>query len=1220
MLLGPPKLHTFGVVLIHFLALNRMHLRITLLTLLLMVVLSVNAQTDLTFSAINSTDGISDNRIRNIVQLKDGRLIITTEGGTTNLFNGTSFKIIHQKSNVSCSLSGYSGFLHGYVDKEHVWIKNQGKLKLLEVAMEQFVPNPDSVLKTLDILEPPADFFMDVQGGYWIRTLSDKLMYRSAHAEKPMVFGQNISTPYGLQDALLDLAVIQDQVFLVYRSGLMICYDLRTQKALYKTNSLSPAERAQYDYTLMIAQSDEELYMLRNGKSSIMQRFDARHRRWSTMLKANYWLSTVSVDVDKNVWVSCATGLWRFDKKNGTKERYPTFKLVDGTDVTTEANTLFNDTQGGLWLGTFNHGLLYYHPDRFKFRYYGKSLFKVGQRDIEVQGFQSLAPNKVLIETSLGMYDFNPENGQLNHASGTPASVAKVVRPYKDHRGFLWTGTLDGLTVRCPKTDANQTLYTEDGLVNNCIKGIQEDGEGNMWISTACGVSRISVKVRDGKPTFTITNFNQYDGVIKNEFITNSIVESKEGLLFIGGVNEFNVLDLKRPWLLRELQKPLFTDFSLFGTPIQTGVNYQGKVLLTKSLAATDKIVLNHRQNSVSIRFSALNYVNPTQTYYQYRLSGVDDQWHSIFEPNGTGSASYSNLAPGTYVFMVKAANNSNEWGLEVASLTLEIRPPFWRTPWAYLIYMVLVVFLAYVVIASVRTQTQRKLAKRNEEKLNELKFKFFTNISHEFRTPLTLIITPLEALLQEIKGTPFEQKLRSVYKHSIDLMQLVNQLLDFRRLELGGEKLHLTYGNISEFLQQFVPMFEKLAQLKQIDFSVETPEADDFLYFDNAKLHKVINNLLSNAFKFTPAGGEIKVVSYKLAERFFIEVVDSGVGIPKNELPMIFNRYFQGSNAQEGSGIGLHLVKEYVVLHQGSIVVESESGVKTVFRLELPMSLGPISAETKEAISMDSTEPVERKAEMTAHTLLVVEDNEELRNFLVTELRKSYQVLEAANGLEAQKLALAESPDLIVSDVMMPIMDGLELCKHVKSDLRTSHIPVILLTAKVSEEQKLSGFQSGADEYLAKPFSLEMLLLRVQQLIEQQEKRKVSFSGKIEVNPSEITISSLDEQLLQKALDAVERNMGNPEYSVQQLSQELGMDRSVLYKKLQSLTDLSPLEFIRSLRLKRAAQLLMQGGYPVAEVAEMVGFNTQKYFSKYFKDAFGVLPSQYAQQSRKGL
>ena len=1134
---------------------------------MLAVALNVVAQTDLTFSTINSTNGLSDNRIRNIVQLKDGRMVVTTLGGTTNLFNGTSFRILHQRNSVSSPLPGYTGYLHGYADSAYFWVKNQGRLKVVDIALEEFLPKPDSLLRQLGVLEAAADFFMDVNGGYWVRTVSDQLLYRSAKAKIPVVFAQKISKPFHQNDLLLDLAVIRNRVFLVYRSGLMVCYDLDTHQPLYQTNSLSPAERPLYDFTLMIAQSEHDLYMLRNGRSGILQRFDTNQRRWSTMLKANYWLSTVSVDIDQRVWVSSSKGLWRFDLKSDQRQFYASFKLVDGTDVTTEANTMYNDQQGGLWLGTYNHGLLYYHPDRFKFKYYGKGLFNVGPGDVEVLGFQSLTADKIRIRTSNGLYDFQPKTGSMNPASrsetlpSTTQTTSDVVT-YTDSRGYLWTGTLDGLTVRLSKKEGSKTLYMEDGLVNNCIKGILEDDGGNLWLSTSSGVSRISVKRIQGKPHFSITNFNQYDGVIRNEFITNAICKTKEGLLLIGGVNEFNVLDLKRPWLLRKLPRPLLTDFSLFGLPVQSRVAYQGKVLLNRSLAATRRIVLNHRQNAVGIRFTALNFVNPTQTYYQYRLRGVDEQWHAVYEPTGTGSASYANLAPGTYVFEVKAANNSNVWSNEVTQLTLVVKPPFWKTSWAYLIYMVLFLFAAYGILFYIRRQTQRKLAKKNEERLNELKFKFFTNISHEFRTPLTLIITPLEALLQEIKGTPIEQKLRSVYKHSIDLMHLVNQLLDFRRLELAGEKLHLTYGNISEFLQQFVPMFEKLAQLKQIDFSVESPETDDFLYFDNAKLHKVITNLLSNAFKFTPAGGEIKVVSYKQGERFFIEVVDSGVGIPKNELPLIFNRYYQGSNAQEGSGIGLHLVKEYMELHQGSIVVESESGVKTMFRLELPMTLGPISAETKETVLNDTPVPVIRGA----NTLLVVEDNEELRNFLVTELRKYYLVLEAANGQEAQKMAFSESPDLIVSDVMMPVMDGLELCQRIKSDVRTSHIPVILLTAKVTEEQKLSGFQSGADEYIAKPFSLEMLLLRIQQLIEQQERRKGNFSGKIEVNPSEITISSLDEQLLQKALDAVERNMGNPDYSVQQLSSELGMDRSVLYKKLQSLTDLSPLEFIRSL------------------------------------------------------
>lgn len=1181
--------------------------RLVLICCLCFLAFQLNAQPDLMFSPINSVDGLSDNQVRNIVQLKDGRMVITTHDGTTNLYNGTTFKILHQKTKTGSPLSGYWGFLHSYADNDYVWIKNTGSVKLIDVARERFVPRPDSVLQDIGFSEAAADFFMDVNKGYWIRTVTDKLMYRAFGSEKPMEFGSNVSKPFGEEETLLDLAVVGSQVFLVYRSGLMICYDVPTRKLLYKTNSLTSAERIIYDFTLMVAQSDRHLYMVRNGKAGIMQQFDTKSQRWSTILKTDYWLSTVSVDVNQNVWVSCARGLWWMNRKTEVSRLYSSFKMVDGTDVTTEANTLYNDSQGGLWLGTFNHGLLYYHPDRFKFRYYGKSLFGSFKTDFNVNSFKAVSKDKILVGTSIGLYEFNPVSGVLKPSTAkTSPSAQRPNSNYtctlKDRRGFVWMGTPDGLLVQ--RANQLQTLYKEDGLVNNCIKGMLEDKEGDLWVSTSGGVSRIRVSA-DGN--FLISNFNQYDGVIKNEFIANAIYKTEDDLLYIGGVNEFNVLDLNRKWVLLKLQKPLFTDFTVFGKSIET----------ERSITATERIELNYRQNAISIRFSALNFVNPTQTYYQYRMKGVDDQWHASYEASGAGSASYTNLAPGTYVFEAKAANNSNEWSDEVAQMTIVIRPPFWKTPWAYLVYTVLAVLLVNLVFSTVRRKTQQRLAKKNEAQLNELKFKFFTNISHEFRTPLTLIITPLESILQELKGSATEQKVRSVYKHAQDLMQLVNQLLDFRRLELGGEKLQLTYGNTTEFLEQFQPLFEKLAQLRKIDFVVEAKEEELFLFFDQAKLYKVINNLLSNAFKFTPEGGSVSLVSYRKGDVVCIEVVDSGVGIPASELPLLFNRYFQGANAKEGSGIGLHLVKEYVELHQGSVWVESEPSVKTMFRLELPMNLEPAASEV--GLPQGALMPQEAsvQAETLACKILVVEDNAELRTFLVSELRKTYQVLDAADGAQAEKIALAELPDLIVSDVMMPVMDGLELCKRIKSDVRTSHIPLILLTAKASEEHKLSGFQCGADEYLAKPFSMELLQLRIRQLIELREKRKHSFTGKIEVNPAEITISSLDEQLLQRALDCMEINMGNADYSVQQFSLDLGMDRTVLYKKLHSLTGLPPSEFIRSIRLKRAAQILLQGRFPIAEVSEMVGFNTQKYFTKYFKEAFGVLPSQYAQQKR---
>jgi DNA-binding response OmpR family regulator len=482
------------------------------------------------------------------------------------------------------------------------------------------------------------------------------------------------------------------------------------------------------------------------------------------------------------------------------------------------------------------------------------------------------------------------------------------------------------------------------------------------------------------------------------------------------------------------------------------------------------------------------------------------------------------------------------------------------------------------------------------------------------------LIITPLESVLQEIKETALEPRLKLIYRHARDLQNLVNQLLDFRRLEISGEKLNLTFGDMVEFVKQFGDLFGKLAQEKKIEFSIISDKPEIYMYFDNDKFYKIINNLLSNSFKFTPQGGSINVhltrtIDTQNLGAIQLKVIDSGSGISANDIPQIFNRFYQSSGVQGGSGIGLHLVKEYVNLHSGEIMVESEPNRKTVFTVKIPDNLLPekIEPEIHTAMLEESTEQDTSAKLSIKYKLLVVEDNEDLRGFLVTELSKKYEIIEAADGEAGVELARAKSPDLIISDVLMPKMDGLELCKHIKSDLHTSHIPVILLTARSSEEHKLSGYQSGADEYLSKPFNLDILLLRIGKLIEQQNRRKEKFSQKIEVNPKEITITSIDEQLIQKALTFIEQNMDNPDYSVQQFSQDLAMDRTVLYKKLQSITGLSPSDFIRSIRLKRAAQFLIQGGFPVAEVAEKVGFNTPKYFTKYFKEAFGVTPSQYA-------
>ncbi|MBA0882698.1 hybrid sensor histidine kinase/response regulator transcription factor [Flavobacterium undicola] len=1322
--------------------------RYILLGLFLCFCVFLNAQQSFVFTSIDSKNGLSENRVRTILQLQDGRMVVITEG-VTNIYDGTSFKYLHLEGNNISRLTGYSGFHHGYVDQEYVWIKDKGKLMLLDIKQERFVSKPDSVLFKMGIREPIADFFLDASQNYWVLTSSDKLLFRNAKNGKTSIFLKNVSTPNGSKDQLYDVAVIRQQLFLFYRNGLIVCYDLKTAKELYKTNSLSNENPTKYGNTLMVVQSENSLYQIRNGGGGIMLGYDIKKRTHTKILQTDYWLNTISVDSKGNLWVSCAIGLWLIDKNLKQKQFIPSFKLVDGTEVNTEASTLYNDSQGGLWIGTFNHGLLYYHPDRFKFKNVGKTFFGTQLKDIDVTCFEQTAQNTILVGTKKGLYSYSPktsklfifrelpadvdclsmtkdsqnriwictrnkgvyclQNNQLKHIDGLGGNCRSIAEKpdgqflvatsdglanfnpvsgkfqslqltlngealgsvsqlipfdkqsflgrsntglfvynykmnnirqplkellknenqnytaiFKDSRGIVWIGTQDGLSVWQPSKAELHTLFTDDGLVNNSIKGIVEDKQGLIWITTAGGVSRIAVNNKGKQLRFSIANFNHYDGVIENEFTPSATFASDKGQLLMGGVNGFNIIDLQKPWSFKQLQKPLFTGLMLFGTKVKSGESYDGNTILKNAIATTKSIALNYNQNFISVDFSALNYVNPTQTYYRYRLEGVDDNWREIVAQNGTGTATYTNLASGTYVLKVKAASNSREWSKEYAEISIVVNPPFWKTPIAYVLYLAIVLLLLYLSLSYYKKWTNQQLMRKNEEKLNQMKFSFFTNVSHEFRTPLTLIITPLESILKEIKETAIESRIKLVHRHALNLQHLVNQLLDFRRLEISGEKLNLTFGDLVDFVTQFEDLFGKLAQEKQIEFSIQSEKPESFMYFDKDKLYKVINNLLSNAFKFTPAGGTITVQLSQPMENqnldfVQLKVIDSGSGISENDLPNVFNRFYQASTTQGGSGIGLHLVKEYVALHSGDIIVESEPNVKTVFAVTIPTNLVPqkIDFETLLVVPEDTIGNQIIATPSKKETLLVVEDNDDLRHFLVTELSHKYEVFEAADGEEGEHLALSKSLDLIVSDVMMPKVDGFELCKRIKSNVQTSHIPVILLTARTSEELKMTGYQSGADEYLAKPFNLEILLLRIDKLIAQKNQRQSTFSQKLEVNPKEITITSIDEQLIEKALGYMEKNMDNPDYSVQQFSQDLGMDRTVLYKKMQSITGLAPSEFIRSIRLKRAAQLLIQGQYPVAEVAEKVGFNTQKYFSKYFKEAFGVSPSKYAQNEK---
>ena len=680
-------------------------------------------------------------------------------------------------------------------------------------------------------------------------------------------------------------------------------------------------------------------------------------------------------------------------------------------------------------------------------------------------------------------------------------------------------------------------------------------------------------------------------------FFQRSVLRHSDGHLYFGGSSGFCIID------------PATMQVSDFGTrPYISAFEVAGKPRPAKSGAS-----LKYNETEVSFAFTNLNYANPAHSEYLYRLEGFEKEWHPVTSAP-LGQAHYTFLKPGKYTFLVRATNNGTDWS-EPTALSFEVKPPFWRSRWAYLLYALLLLgalggtvrYFRRLEMRRRREQAEKDRRAREEE-LNQMKFRFFTNVSHELRTPLSLIILPLESLMKEKSGTGEYARLETMHRNAKSLLDLVNHLLDFRRLEMGGEKVHPVKGDFSEFVETVLDPFRIAAQEKGVSLDYKNETDNPFIAFDGAMMRKVVNNLLSNALKFTPKGGSVHVRLYDQDQgELALSVADTGIGIPKEEQKDIFDRFYRSGNAVDatGSGIGLSLVKQYVEMHGGTVSVASEPGEGSTFVITLPALQEAASDEDMEA-------PTEMVREGRKH-LLVVEDNADFRQYLQDELSGQYLVSVAVDGQDALDRVSTERPDIVISDVMMPRLGGIELTHRLKEDIETSHIPVILLTARSSDEIRTEGYEYGADAYLTKPFRMEMLQARIRNLLEEREKRIRSFSGTAEVSPMHVTITTVDQKLMARITEKLEANLDNPEYSVEQMASDVGMHRMNLYRKIQSLYGMTPSEFIRTMRLKRAAQLLTDDpNLSVTEVADMVGFNTPKYFTKYFKELFGVLPSQY--------
>jgi signal transduction histidine kinase/ligand-binding sensor domain-containing protein/DNA-binding response OmpR family regulator len=990
-------------------------------------------------------------------------------------------------------------------------------------------------------------------------------------------------------------------------------------------------------------------------------------------------------DKSGNLWLGTAScGLIRFDP---IAESYRFF-LNDPKESENLINKpivpLIQDHLGFLWIGTEGFGLYKYDILNNKVTHY--------QNDPNDQ--TSLSNNVVreIYEDSFGTIWIGTNNGGLNKFERKTEkfsyiclnSIAKI---YEDTQKNFWvTDYYTGLNLFNRENGTITATYSlEDGLPSNFILGILEDDNNNLWLETQNGLSKFNTISR------TFRNYYKEDGLPEWLSIESICSKGPGGEMYLntsGGEIVFNPDSIKDDPTPPQV---VLSKISLFNRPGEK-LSYEGFISELK------EITLPYDQNDLRFDYAGLHFSAPEKNRYKYTLENFENVWVNA----GTQrNATYTNLAPGEYIFRVTASNKDGVWNETGTSIKIIILPPWWKTWWAYIFYVMIIGSILYFTwklqLKRIRAKHEFEMSRFETQKLHEvdeIKSRFFTNISHEFRTPLTLILGPVKQIIERIKDEKTKDELGMVHRNANKLLGLVNQLLDISKLESGNMKLLTIPQNIIPFLKALVLSFTSYAERKRITLKLNSTEDEIIVYVDKDKIEKIITNILSNAFKFTPEGGRIEVtvaspkspptclalgeprrkegtfenvsspplegrgVGKKGADdtnHVKITISDSGIGIPKEKISKIFDRFYQvdGSHTreQEGTGIGLSLTKELVELHNGKIEVESEESKGTTFTISFPLGKEHLKQEEiceqslsqsaegglskGEGFSEELIFParldsiVKSRQEGTKATqpdislitetakpfLLIVEDNSDVRNYIKDKLKKDFRVLEAVDGEDGWNKAIDPAiggTDLIVSDVMMPRMDGFQLCNKLKVDERTSHIPVILLTAKAASADKIEGFETGADDYIMKPFDPEELRARIKNLIEQRKRIQEHFQkkGLFELNQTKIT--SVDKKFLQKAFEIITKNISDTSFTIETFAENLYVSKSLLHKKIVSLTGEPPVELIRRIRLKKAAELIEKNFGNLSEIALEVGFNNPAYFSECFKKQFGVSPSQY--------
>lgn len=1093
----------------------------------------------------------------------------------------------------------------------------------------------------------------DNRGQIWIATdhgginiynkASKKITYVVHRDDDEKSVGQNsINTIYKDNEGIIWIGF--------YKKGLSYYHENLVRFRLYRSSPSDPSGLPFSDVNRFVEDDRGNLWIGTNGGGLIY--FDRKHNTFKqyknnpsdpTSLSNNVIVS-LKIDRDKKLWIGTYYGgLNRFDGKKF--KRYFNRPGDPGSLPDNNVWEIFEDSRGRLWVGTLSQGLNLFDRKTETFTQY-KSGDLNSVHDNYISALHEDKEGNLWIGTAKGIDVLMRQTGRfINYISNPDDSISLsdngILDILEDSQGRIWIATRSGLNYYDKKLKQFTTLTVDNGLPSNTILTILEDNFGDLWVSTPNGISHLIFGKNIDDKKFTFRNYDEADGLQGKQFNENAAYKTSLGELIFGGANGFNLFKPEQLGINRRPPQVIISDFQLFQQRIKPGEKTDAGIILPISITRSKEIRLPYDKNFFTFEVAALNFFHPEKNKYLYTLEGLNSGW--LNADSKSRKLTFTNLDPGVYTLKIKAANNDGVWSNEFTALKITILPPFWKTKTAFLVYLLVLLASLLVTRRLIQQRERMKFAIKQERQeairmheLDMMKIKFFTNVSHEFRTPLTLILTPIEKILRQTADVDQQNQFKLIQRNAKRLLNLVNQLLDFRKMEVEEIRFNPSEGDIIQFIRETANSFSDLSEKKNIAFSFQTSIAALETVFDQDKLEKILFNLLSNAFKFTRESGKVSVnlsIDNGETKWLVIEIQDTGIGIPADKLDRIFDRFFQNelpkSIVNQGSGIGLSITKEFVRIHGGTVSVESKIDQGSTFTVRLPITevFEHVVSIPEEKAPVDVvTESSERQSEnlmsdgIRKPIVLLVEDNEDFRFYLKDNLKFEFRILEAANGLEGWQLSLQQLPDLIVSDVMMPEMNGMELCKKIKQDQRVSHIPVILLTARTAEEQKLEGLQTGADDYITKPFNFEILISRIRNLIAQREKFHKAFPLQHEVKASELNITSLDAKFIENAIKCVEQNVANADFSVEDLSKQMGISRANFYKKIISLTGKSPLEFIRTIRLQHAAQLLERSQLTVSEVAYSVGFNNPKYFARYFKEEYNELPSSYASRKRKLL